>query len=87
MYSKKPKENICGNCKHEIVLTVVKIAHDKKMKSQTVDCRHVGDSYLCLETNCQCLDPTGRDTALVGSRHPFNKIWNQDSLRGVITNW
>lgn len=77
MYRKKPEADICGNCGHTIAVL--------KVGNNTYGVKHVGNSYLCLETNCQCLDPTGRDTKLVGSRHPFNKIWNRDCLQGLVT--
>ena len=76
MDNRKRDSMFCGNCKHEIVLEKVKLFNNKYKyrRSQTVNVKHAGNSYLCLVNNCQCLDPTGRDTALVGSRYPFNKF-------------
>ena len=66
----------CGNCKHEIVLTIVNIANKKNSfkRRQVVDVRHKGNSWMCLENNCQCIDATGRDYPPANARYPFNKF-------------
>lgn len=79
MNTKHLPPNICGNCKHGIQVF--------KNGNNTFDVKHSYNSYLCLETNCQCLDPQGRDVPFKGTRRPFNSIWNQDILKGVIPKW
>ncbi len=72
MNSKKQDVDKCGNCGHRIV-------------TDEVNCLHFGNSCCCLERNCICLDPTGRDIHEVGARYPFNKVRNQDCLQGLVT--
>jgi hypothetical protein len=71
---RKALKHKCGNCGHEILVKEWEV-------------RHQFDSYLCLEPFCLCLDATGRDALNAGARYPFNKTYNLDCMKNVVSNW